>query len=139
MWFQEEPSQLSVGQTAQSPTCSIMEKPQLDDCLKILLLCFRARTSVQRERYLGFVFCCCCVWSSLSRPPSAPHSVSCMSDRNKRLALRALDSATRRVSAKCKQREQFQMSDSDTGTALSRGMTAVHACCPGGDQVLETL
>ena len=33
---------------------------------------------------LRFVFCSCsCVWS-------APHSVSCMSDRNKRLALRVL-------------------------------------------------
>ena len=27
MWFLEEPSQFSVGQTAQSLTCSIMEKP----------------------------------------------------------------------------------------------------------------
>ena len=32
-WFVEEPSQFSVGQTAQSLTCSIMEKPHtgLDD------------------------------------------------------------------------------------------------------------
>ena len=27
MWFQEEPSQFSMGQTAKSLTCSIMEKP----------------------------------------------------------------------------------------------------------------
>ena len=49
MWFQYEPSQFSVGQTAQSQACSIMEKPHtgtgLHDCLKILLLCFRARMS----------------------------------------------------------------------------------------------
>ena len=34
-----------MGQTAQSLTCSIMEKPHtgLDDCLRILLSCFRAR------------------------------------------------------------------------------------------------
>ena len=33
----EEPIQFSVGQTAQSLTCSIMEKPQtgLDDCLNM--------------------------------------------------------------------------------------------------------
>ena len=44
MWFQEEPSQFSMGQTAKSLTCSIMEKPLtgLDECLRILLLCFRA-------------------------------------------------------------------------------------------------
>ena len=48
MWFQEEPSQFSVGQTALSLTCSVIERPHtgLDDCLKILLSCFRARTSV---------------------------------------------------------------------------------------------
>ena len=47
MGFMEEPSQFSVGQNAQSLTCSIMEKPHtgLDECLGILLLCFRARTS----------------------------------------------------------------------------------------------
>ena len=40
-----------MGQTAQSLICSIKEKPDtgLDDCLKILLLCFRARTSVKKE------------------------------------------------------------------------------------------
>ena len=27
IWFKEEPSQFSMGQTAQSLTCSIMEKP----------------------------------------------------------------------------------------------------------------
>ena len=36
-----------MGQTAHSLTCSIMEKPHtgLDDCLRILLSCFRARNS----------------------------------------------------------------------------------------------
>ena len=36
MWFKEELSQLSMGQTAQSLTCSIMEKPhaQLDAALQ---------------------------------------------------------------------------------------------------------
>ena len=39
----EEPSQFSVGQTAHILTCSIMEKPLtgLDDCLNMLLSCFR--------------------------------------------------------------------------------------------------
>ena len=34
MWFMEEPRLFSMGQTAQSLTCSIMEKPhtRLDDC-----------------------------------------------------------------------------------------------------------
>ena len=42
-WFLEEPSQFPVGQTAQSLTCSIMEKPHtgLDHCLNMLLSCFR--------------------------------------------------------------------------------------------------
>ena len=44
IWFKEEPSQFSIGQTAQSLTCSIMEKHTwLDECLIILLMCFRAR------------------------------------------------------------------------------------------------
>ena len=45
--FKEEPSQYSMGQTAQSLTCSIMEKRQtgLDGCPRILLSCFRARNS----------------------------------------------------------------------------------------------
>ena len=36
-----------MGQTAQSQTSSIMEKPDtgLDECKRILLLCFRARSS----------------------------------------------------------------------------------------------
>ena len=36
-----------MGQTAQSLTCSIMEKPHtgLDECPRILLSCFRARNS----------------------------------------------------------------------------------------------
>ena len=43
MWFMEEPSQFSVGQTAQSLTCSIVEKPHtsLDDCLNMLLSYFK--------------------------------------------------------------------------------------------------
>ena len=47
MWFKEEPSQFSMGQTAQSITCSIMEKPHkgLDECPRPLLSCFRARNS----------------------------------------------------------------------------------------------
>ena len=47
MWFMEEPSQFSIGQTAQSLTHSIMEKPHimLDDCLNMLLSCFRKRMS----------------------------------------------------------------------------------------------
>ena len=45
MWFKEEPSQYSMGQTAQSLTCSIMEKLHkgLDECPRILLSWFRAR------------------------------------------------------------------------------------------------
>ena len=48
IWFKEKPSQFSVGQTAQSLTCSIMEKPHtwLDECPKMLLSCFRARNSL---------------------------------------------------------------------------------------------
>ena len=39
MWFKEEPSQFYMGQTAQSLTCYIMEKPckGLADCLNMLL------------------------------------------------------------------------------------------------------
>ena len=38
-----------MGQTAQSLTCSIMEKQHtgLDECLRILLLYFRARNSAR--------------------------------------------------------------------------------------------
>ena len=52
IWFKEEPSQFSMGQTAQSLTCSIMEKPHTgqDDCPRILLSCFRARTPGCRSR-----------------------------------------------------------------------------------------
>ena len=39
MWFMEEPSQFSAGQTAQSLTCSIMGN--LLDCLRMLLSWFR--------------------------------------------------------------------------------------------------
>ena len=47
MCFMEEPSQFSMGHTAQSLTCSIMEKPHtgLDDCLRMLQACFRKRMS----------------------------------------------------------------------------------------------
>ena len=47
MWFMEEPSQFSVGQTAQNLTCYIMEKPHtgLGDCLRMLQTCFRKRMS----------------------------------------------------------------------------------------------
>ena len=47
MWFMEEPSQFSMGQTAQSLACSIAEKPHagLDDCLNMLLACFRKMMS----------------------------------------------------------------------------------------------
>ena len=45
--FKEETRQFSMGQTAQSRTCSIMEKPHtgLDDCLRMLPACFRKRMS----------------------------------------------------------------------------------------------
>ena len=45
----EEPSQFSMGQTAQSLPCSIMEKPHtgLDECPRILLASFRARNSAE--------------------------------------------------------------------------------------------
>ena len=48
MWFMEEPSQFSVGQTAQTLSSSIMEKPHtgLDDSLWMLHACFRKRMSV---------------------------------------------------------------------------------------------
>ena len=55
MWFKEE----QVGQISQSLTCSITEKPHtgLDDCLNILLACFRKRMSGQqyvvRDYYVG--------------------------------------------------------------------------------------
>ena len=44
----EEAIQFSVGQTAPSLTCSIMEKPHtgFDECPRILLSCFRAGNSV---------------------------------------------------------------------------------------------
>ena len=51
MWLKEEPNQFSMGQTAQSVTCSIMEKPLtgLDECPRILLSCFKARNSGEHE------------------------------------------------------------------------------------------
>ena len=47
MWFMEAPGKFSVGQTAESLTCSILEKPHtgLDDCLRMLQACFRKRMS----------------------------------------------------------------------------------------------
>ena len=47
IWFKEEPCQFSMGQTAQSLTCSIMEKPHtgFDECPRILPSSFRARNS----------------------------------------------------------------------------------------------
>ena len=47
IWFKEEPSQISMGQTSQSLTCSIMEKPRtgFDEFPRILLSCLRARNS----------------------------------------------------------------------------------------------
>ena len=46
-WFKEESSQFSMGQTAQTLTCSILGKPHtgLDECPRILLSCFRAMNS----------------------------------------------------------------------------------------------
>ena len=46
-WFKEEPSQFSMGQTAESLTCSKMEKPHTrwDECQITLLSCFRASES----------------------------------------------------------------------------------------------
>ena len=51
IWFKEEPSQFSMGQTAQGLTCSIMEKPLtwLEESLRILLSCFRARNSASKS------------------------------------------------------------------------------------------
>ena len=51
MWLMEEPSLFSVGQTAHSLTCSIMEKPHtgLEDRLGILLPCFRKRLSAPHQ------------------------------------------------------------------------------------------
>ena len=45
MCFKEEPTQLSMGQTAHSLACSMIKKPHtgLDECPRILLSCFRAR------------------------------------------------------------------------------------------------
>ena len=47
MWFIEEPSQFSAGQTAQTITYSIKEKPHMGlyDCLRMLQACFRQRKS----------------------------------------------------------------------------------------------
>ena len=47
MWLMEELSQFSIGQTAQSLTCSIMEKPHrgLDDWMRVLQACFQEMMS----------------------------------------------------------------------------------------------
>ena len=47
MWFTEEPSNFSMSQRAQNLTCSLMKKPHawLEDCLNMLLSCFRKRRS----------------------------------------------------------------------------------------------
>ena len=60
MWFKEKPSQFSMGQTAQSLTCSTtMKKPHtgLDECPRILPSCFRARNSGKM---------CVCGWACVS-------------------------------------------------------------------------
>ena len=53
------PSQFSMGQTVQSLTSSVMEKPHtgLDDCLRMVLSCFREKVSghILGEKPLGFV------------------------------------------------------------------------------------
>ena len=52
----EEPCQFSVGRTAHSLTCSILENPHtwLDDCLRMLQACFSKRMSEGvRERGEG--------------------------------------------------------------------------------------
>ena len=52
MWFMKEPSQFSMGQTAQSLICSIVEKQhtELDDCVNMLPSCFRKRMSGETAR-----------------------------------------------------------------------------------------
>ena len=57
MCFLEESSQFSVGQTAQSLTCSIIEKPHtgLDDCLRVQA-CFRKRMSDRRNHLIMMSF-----------------------------------------------------------------------------------
>ena len=59
VWLKEEPSQFPMGQTAQSLTCSIMEKPhtRLDKCPRILIARFRARNSVRVSAPLFFPRC----------------------------------------------------------------------------------
>ena len=54
MRFLEEPCQSSVSQTAESLTCSIMEKPLtgLEDSLNMLLSCFRKRMSAAKLQSL---------------------------------------------------------------------------------------
>ena len=47
MWFMEEPSKFSMGETAQILICSLMEKRHTgsEDCLNMLLACFIKRMS----------------------------------------------------------------------------------------------
>ena len=51
----EVPSQFSMGQTVKSLTCSIKEKPhtELDNCLRILLSCFREKMSGDGQEQQG--------------------------------------------------------------------------------------
>ena len=48
IWFKEEQSQFSMGQIAHMLTCYIMDTPHtgLDECPRILLSCFRGKSSV---------------------------------------------------------------------------------------------
>ena len=77
MWFMEEPSQFSEGQTAHSLTCSIMEKPHtgLDDYPKILLSSFRKRMS-DSHLHLSLASHSASVlnWNSRSQPTPQRHS-----------------------------------------------------------------
>ena len=79
MWFRKQPSQFSMGQTAQSITCSIMEKPHagLDDCLNMLLSCFRKRMSVRPQ---PIVACNLTVISptAFNSELSCPRTLSCL-------------------------------------------------------------
>ena len=63
MWFTEEPSQFSMGQTAQGLTGSIKEKPLtgLVDCLRVLQACFRKRMSATGS-----------LWRAASPTPDMP-------------------------------------------------------------------
>ena len=74
----EEPSQFSMGQTAQSLTCPIMEKQHtgLDDCLRMLLACSRKRMSVRRRLILAIKLDCVGEKEGWPRGRTAPDSQS---------------------------------------------------------------